>query len=275
MTVALNTGAGVDTTTTAAPEGHDAAMIAKAEGQTSPVAAAGSETSTTPPADRPAWLPEKFATAEDFAKSYTELEKKLGTGTTPPADKTAAPTLEVPKTEEGARAQVENAGLNFDEINAEFAKDGKLSDATYEKLSKAGINKGVADGYIAGQQALAAQIRTEVFTAVGGEEAYTEMVTWAKDALSPADITAYNTAVNSGDKSAMKLAVDGLKARYTADNGSSPTLIGGGSGNGAQVSGDVFRSTAELTTAMKDPRYATDPAYRTDVANRLSRSNIM
>ena len=28
---------------------------------------------------RPEWLPEKFKTPEDFAKSYTELEKKLGT----------------------------------------------------------------------------------------------------------------------------------------------------------------------------------------------------
>ena len=28
--------------------------------------------------DRPQWLPEKFKTPEDFAKSYTELEKKIG-----------------------------------------------------------------------------------------------------------------------------------------------------------------------------------------------------
>jgi hypothetical protein len=43
---------------------------------------------------------------------------------------------------------------------------------------------------------------------------------------------------------------------------------------GSQAQGDVFRSNAELTTAMKDPRYATDPAYRNDVA-KLGRSNIM
>jgi hypothetical protein len=36
----------------------------------------------TPPAadpNRPAYLPEKFKTAEDLAKAYVELEKKLGT----------------------------------------------------------------------------------------------------------------------------------------------------------------------------------------------------
>ncbi len=28
--------------------------------------------------DRPQWLPEKFKSAEDMAKAYSELEKKLG-----------------------------------------------------------------------------------------------------------------------------------------------------------------------------------------------------
>ena len=30
------------------------------------------------PQDRPEWLPEKFKTPEDLAKSYTELQSKLG-----------------------------------------------------------------------------------------------------------------------------------------------------------------------------------------------------
>ena len=30
--------------------------------------------------DRPEWLPEKFKSAEDMAKSYTELEKKFSSG---------------------------------------------------------------------------------------------------------------------------------------------------------------------------------------------------
>ena len=35
------------------------------------------QTTTTDATDRPEWLPEKFKTAEDFAKSYGELEKKI------------------------------------------------------------------------------------------------------------------------------------------------------------------------------------------------------
>jgi hypothetical protein len=31
---------------------------------------------------------------------------------------------------------------------------------------------------------------------------------------------------------------------------------------------------AELTVAMRDPRYASDPAYRADVANRIKASQL-
>jgi hypothetical protein len=270
MTVVLNTGAAADTTTTPAPEGHDAAMAAKVDAGTKVAAPVVPE---TPAADRPAWLPEKFASAEDFAKAYNELEKKQGTAK--PAEAAKPGSLEVPQTPADARAQVEGAGLDFDAVTAEFTADGKLSEATYEKLAKAGINKTVADGYIAGQQALGEQIKADVFGVVGGEDSYVDMVTWAKDNLSPEDSKAYNAVMNSGDRAQMKLAVAGLQSRYVAANGSAPSLVGGSSGQGGNVSGDVFRSVAEMTTAMKDPRYATDPAYRKDVSDKLGRSNIM
>ncbi len=32
----------------------------------------------TPTEERPEWLPEKFSSAEEMAKSYSELEKKIG-----------------------------------------------------------------------------------------------------------------------------------------------------------------------------------------------------
>jgi hypothetical protein len=270
MVAALNTGTVESTETTPAPAGHDAAMIAKADAGTTVAPAPAAPVSP----ERPAWLPEKFATAEDFAKSYSELEKKLGS--TPAAEKPAETKpagTEIPTPE--AQAQVEKAGLNFDEVNAEYAKDGKLSDATYEKLSKGGINKATVDGYIAGQQALATQMRGEVFSVAGSEEQYTDMVAWAKDNMSADEIAAYNSTMNSKSLPSMKLAVEGLKARFVSANGSSPQLVSGRSGSGSQATGDAFRSTAELTTAMKDPRYASDPAYRKDVSDRLARSNIM
>ena len=37
---------------------------------------------------------------------------------------------------------------------------------------------------------------------------------------------------------------------------------------------EVFGSNAEITAAMKDPRYESDPAYRQDVLDRLERSDV-
>ena len=38
--------------------------------------------------------------------------------------------------------------------------------------------------------------------------------------------------------------------------------------------GDVFRSQAELVSAMNDRRYDSDPAYRQDVIEKLDRSDL-
>lgn len=127
------------------------------------------------------------------------------------------------------------------------------------------------NAYIEGQRALAAGVRNEVLATVGGEQTYTDMVQWAATNMSKAEIDAFNSVVDGRDKGQVMLAVQGLKARYEAANGSNPKLINGSTtGN----SGAVFRSTAELTAAMRDPRYRTDSAYRADVEQRLSRSNI-
>jgi ribonucleoside-diphosphate reductase alpha chain len=46
------------------------------------------------------------------------------------------------------------------------------------------------------------------------------------------------------------------------------------SGTGAVSTGGRFDSTAELTAAMSDPRYAKDPAYRQAVADKLAKSSL-
>jgi len=69
----------------------------------------------------------------------------------------------------------------------------------------------------------------------------------------------------------VKLAVSGLQSKYQSAEGSDPALIAGQS---APSSGGNYGSWAEVTTAMRDPRYARDPAYRQSVADKLGRSNI-
>ena len=128
------------------------------------------------------------------------------------------------------------------------------------------------DNYISGQKAVAAQYETAVTTEVGGSEKYSEIVTWAKANLTDAEINAYNAAVSSGNLDQAKLAVLGLSAKFSKANGSEPRLV---QGRTTSASGDVFESTAQLTEAMRDPRYRNDPAFRAKVQSKLARSNIL
>jgi hypothetical protein len=99
------------------------------------------------------------------------------------------------------------------------------------------------------------------------------MTDWAAGSLDDAEIDAFNQIMDSGNMSSIRMAVQGLKARYEQANGSSSgRLI---QGEVAGPSGGAFRSVAEIVAAMKDPRYSKDPAYRKDVEQRVALSNAL
>lgn len=224
---------------------------------------------------RPEWLPEKFSTVEQMAESYKALEAKLG-GAPAAAEVAPAAPVAAPQTNAlaiEATAAVASAGLDMAALNQEFAESGALSEKSMAALAAKGFDKATVDGYVAGQQALMSQFQTEVKSVTpGGADKYGDMVAWAKVNLNESETNAFNTAVGSGSKDQAKLAVAGLGARYTAAVGNEPTLQGGRVGT---ASADVFESIAQMTTAMKDPRYKEDPAYRRSVAAKLGRSSIL
>jgi len=236
---------------------------------------------TKPTQSKPEGLPEKFNSVDDLVKSYSELEKKLGEQSQPtneavdPVSKTEVKEeikAEQPKSDlDIATKAVDKAGLNMETLSEEFAKDGKLADGSYASLEKAGIPKEYVDRFIAGQQAIADQQSSTVKNLVGGTESYDAMSEWASSNLSETEKQAYNTAVNSKDLEAVKLAVVGLKARYAQSTGSEPKLVEGKSSPSGEQG---FASWAQVTQAMADPRYAKDPAYQTEVKNKLANSKI-
>lgn len=223
--------------------------------------------------DRPEWLPEKFKSAEDMAKAYSELEKKMSGGQQEETTETKVEDNPDPETASATEvADVLNkAGVDFNELQAEYNEAGGLTDAAYEKLEKAGFPKSLVDTWIAGQQAMATDMYEQVFGSVGGEENYNQMVDWAADNLPQSDIDAFNKAVDSGDVNMINFAVNGLAARYRSEVGTEPRLV---QGETSGTSGGSFQSAAELTAAMRDPRYQSDPAYRKAVADKLKRSNV-
>jgi hypothetical protein len=235
---------------------HTLDMLEKAEGLENPDAS-----------DRPEWLPEKFNSVEDMAQAYESLEQKLGSQD----EEEYEEELEDDELESIVDG-LEEEGIDFDSLSQEFAELGGLTEDSYDSLVEAGIPRSMVDQFIDGQMAVATQMQQEAFEQVGGQEAYEDMVSWASDNMQEASIDAFNNAVNSGNIETANLAIQGLHAQYRSVNGSEPSLV---MGETKSVTGGVFDSAAQLTQAMRDPRYESDSAYRQQVASKLSRSNIL
>ncbi|WEM05528.1 head assembly [Ralstonia phage BOESR1] len=260
-------------------QAHIDAMVAKVDA------------SNAPPADpsvdqlkptKPEWVPEKFWDAEkgevrieDLAKSYGELEGKLGApnkgepGAAPNAAEgqpTDAPA------QDDAQAQLADKGLNLDEFSAEFAKNGDLSAESYEKLKKAGFNRTIVDQYIAGQRAIATQYQADIKSVAGGDDGFGKMVEWAKTNASPEEITAYNKAIDSGDVNTAKLAVAGMFQKYQDANPTEPSLV---TGRGGAPAADVYESIQDYLKDSRNPEYKSNPAFRAKVIAKLGRSDIL
>ena len=216
---------------------------------------------------KPEGLPEKFKSVEDLAKSYQELEKKLGDSQSKETEvsKDTNSDLDI------AEKAVKTAGLNMDTLASEYAEKGELDEKSYEALEKAGIPKDYVNQFIEGQKAIADQQATSIKNMVGGADAYAEMSNWAAENMSDEEKSAYNTAVDSKDIETAKLAVVGLKAKFEKANGNEPNLLEGK----ATVSGEKgYASWAEVTRAMSDDRYSKDPAYQALVKEKLSKSDL-
>jgi len=224
--------------------------------------------------DRPEWLPEKFKTVEDMAKAYSQLESRLGQGNTEEtanAEDAAEDTeLTGQETAEEVAELLDSNGLDFNTFLEEYAETGELSADAYAALEEIGLSESMVDSWIEGQNAIAAQTTAEMQSIVGGDEAYTDMVTWAAENLPPEEVEAYNATMETQDANIIRFAIQGLYSRYRSE--AEPSLMQGGTG--AVSTGGKFESTAELTAAMSDPRYAKDPAYRQTVADKLAKSSL-
>jgi hypothetical protein len=265
MTTATQTTA----TTVAAPAPgtpeYDAAMVAKAGLTPAPAAPAegtvkiGEQT----PAPAENLLAGKFKDAAALEAAYKELEKKLGTPP-PPADPALTPKIE-PATE--AQDVVQRAGLKQEDLAMEYAKDGKLSDASYTKLAAVGVTKPMVDAYLNSAQAEVTAFNGKVYAMAGGEAEFTALAKWAANNVPKSTLEAYNAAIDSGNLGQIQLAVSAFKGAYQNAN---PTLLGG-----AQSTAAVgFRSAAEQNAAIQDPRYKKDEAYREDVYKRIGASTF-
>ena len=170
----------------------------------------------------------KFKTVQDMANSYKELEGKLGSVTE--EDQVSESTEETTGVPEGYEEYYQEDGtVNYESVNetygeilgeifkensidpfkisAEFHKnEGEIPEDMYQSLLDAGLSKNAVDsyltgraaemGYIEGEEGAAEELAQEevkgIRDSIGGDEAYSKMVSWALDNLSRPEIEAFN-----------------------------------------------------------------------------------
>ena len=225
----------------------------------------------------------KFKTVEDLANSYKELEGKLGATET-----TEEETEEVTEENEsetnyhdiygdGLAEVLDEVGIDPEDITNRFLETGNINDDDYTKLQEGGFSKQVIDTYLDGirSQGNVAEIAkgeiSDIQQIAGGEQGYEQMRSWANENLSKDEIVAFDNLTATGSAPAIKLAVQGLYSQYSNAMGIEPDLVSGRpSSNGLAP----YRSAAEVTAAMSDPRYGRDMTYTGTVQEKLRESDV-
>jgi hypothetical protein len=238
----------------------------------------------------------KYKSVQDLERAYKELQTKLSRGesvTPEPEDDSSADNSEADAKDEeddkpagDAReiygdligGKLEEAQINFQDMNVRWQQTGTLEPGDYEQLAEAGFNRDMVDAYLSGLQykqtqdtALSVKEVASIKQSLGGEAEYNKMIEWAAANLSADEVEGFNQIINTQPMASVKMAITGLHARYSAVEGREPKLIGGRAPKGST---DKFESTAQLVAAMSDPKYSTDPAYQRKVQEKLSRSSI-
>jgi hypothetical protein len=189
----------------------------------------------------------------------------------PPAADAKVETLEIPEKSADAVDQ-----LDLAPFYQEYADTGALSDESRttikSRLEKAGFVNADAliDQHMVGAKASVETARQAIFSHVGGETAYGEMVNWASKALSQEDIGAFNEAVK--DPKMVKLAVSGLQAQFKAAGNQVPAVS---QTKRVQPQSNVssafepIRSDEQVAALVSDKRYSTDPGFKQVVDQRI------
>ena len=254
----------------------------------------------------------KFKTVEDMARSYKELEGKLGSieqtreETTESEVSESTEDVGVPEgyeeyyLEDGTINQesvVENYGETLGEIfkennidpfkiSAEFHKnEGEIPEEMYQSLLDAGLSKNAVDTYLTGRAAEMGYIEGEEGAA---GELPTQEVKDIRDSIGGDE--AYGKMVSWALENLPKDEIKGFNDATNTMTGSQLKMMVQGlytqyqnamgvepnlvTGRPASSGPVPFQTGAEVTAAMSDPRYNKDAAYTQSVHARLQNSSV-
>lgn len=240
----------------------------------------------------PELLAGKFKSVEDLARSYQELEKKLGRPQEQAADPEVSQQSESYTQEQavqvyGQEAVEALAGKGIDLADVMFRADnGEDVSQHYDALAETfNVPRQVVENYVAKAQATGSQQQAglseadtaQIKSMVGGEEGFAELSRWAASNLDAKELADYNAVVDSGNKDAIQWALKAMLARRAApDAVIEPKLYGGG--DAPQQT--RFESQQQVLDAMGKTNergqrlYEVDEAYRSKVAKMLAASDL-
>lgn len=240
----------------------------------------------------PELLAGKFKSVEELARSYQELEKKLGRPQEQAADPEVSQQPEGYTQEQavqvyGQEAVQALAGKGIDLADVMFRADnGEDVSQHYDALAETfNVPRQVVENYVAKAQATGSQQQAglseadtaQIKSMVGGEEGFAELSRWAASNLDAKELADYNAVVDSGNKDAIQWALKAMLARRAApDAVIEPKLYGGG--DAPQQT--RFESQQQVLDAMGKTNergqrlYEVDEAYRSKVAKMLAASDL-
>ena len=229
-------------------------------------------------AEQEGLLAGKYNSPQELEKAYLELQSKLGQNET--ANEGEGETDDSELSEETPETSPAY-DLIMQASEEYYGNENTLSPETIEKFSEMSSTD-LVNAYVqsiknnpAAQQQQEVDIPdaqvNQIQNSVGGEKQYTNIVSWAANNLPEKQVLAYDNLVASGNVEAINLALAGLKAQYDNAFGSEGRTL---QGRSPRNSDGIFKSQAELISAMNDPRYETDEAYRDEVIDKLNASDI-
>ena len=202
----------------------------------------------------------KYRNTEELEAAYLELQKKLGNQ--------EEEEVESEENEE----EFDDGGL-YDILDT-YYETGEITEEALEtinQMSASDVFALMADREAGAQsREMTGEEISAVYEAVGGQEEYGTLTSWAAENLNDNEIDTYDAMIESGDMGQISFALQALYYRYTEAMGQDGNML---QGKPAQAH-IGFRSQAELVAAMNDSRYESDPAYRQDVLDKLERSDL-
>tara|TARA_B100000287_G_scaffold61563_1_gene53755 strand:- start:1046 stop:1828 length:783 start_codon:yes stop_codon:yes gene_type:complete len=212
----------------------------------------------------------KYENAQELEKAYIELEKKLGEKNTD-----STPKEEVTESEPEAKEEEKPTESTVLDDLWEQANDGKgeykqetlqaLSEMSPQDLAKMHLQYRAENS----PRDLSESDVQQLKGLVGGDANYSNMLSWAQQNLNEQEVNMFDQVMEMGNPLAAFFAVRSLAYRYNDAIGFDGKMV---TGTSPKESTDVFRSQAEVVSAMSDRRYEDDPAYRKDIMDKLSRS---